>query len=90
MISQMNALAEQGMLANFVGMLTDSRSFLSYQRHDYFRRILATYLGNGLKKGKSQKIIKPLVRWLKTSLTTTLFAILIKTVSIEKRSLLNK
>lgn len=45
MIDQMNAYAEQGMLANFVGMLTDSRSFLSYQRHDYFRRILASYLG---------------------------------------------
>lgn len=45
MIDQMNVYAEQGMLANFVGMLTDSRSFLSYQRHDYFRRILATYVG---------------------------------------------
>jgi len=45
MIDQMNAYAEQGMLANFVGMLTDSRSFLSYQRHDYFRRILATNVG---------------------------------------------
>ncbi len=45
MIDQMNALAEQGMLANFVGMLTDSRSFLSYQRHDYFRRILCSYIG---------------------------------------------
>lgn len=45
MIEQMNALADSGMLANFLGMLTDSRSFLSYQRHDYFRRILATYIG---------------------------------------------
>lgn len=45
MLEQMNAYAEQGMLANFVGMLTDSRSFLSYQRHDYFRRILASYVG---------------------------------------------
>lgn len=48
----MNALAEQGMLANFVGMLTDSRSFLSYQRHDYFRRILATYLGEWIEEGE--------------------------------------
>lgn len=53
MISQMNALAEQGMLANFVGMLTDSRSFLSYQRHDYFRRILATYLGEWIVDGEA-------------------------------------
>lgn len=45
MISQMNAYAESGLLANFVGMLTDSRSFLSYQRHDYFRRILCSYVG---------------------------------------------
>lgn len=45
MVEQMNAYAEQGMLTNFVGMLTDSRSFLSYQRHDYFRRILASYIG---------------------------------------------
>lgn len=52
MISQMNALAEQGILANFVGMLTDSRSFLSYQRHDYFRRILATYLGQWIDNGE--------------------------------------
>lgn len=52
MISQMNALAEQGMLANFVGMLTDSRSFLSYQRHDYFRRILASYLGQWMVDGE--------------------------------------
>ncbi|EHI68645.1 glucuronate isomerase [Streptococcus ictaluri 707-05] len=52
MISQMNALAEQGILANFVGMLTDSRSFLSYQRHDYFRRILCTYLGQWIEEGE--------------------------------------
>lgn len=52
MISQMNALAEQGILTNFVGMLTDSRSFLSYQRHDYFRRILATYLGQWIESGE--------------------------------------
>ncbi|MBF6979204.1 glucuronate isomerase [Aerococcaceae bacterium zg-BR22] len=52
MVSQMNALAEQGILANFIGMLTDSRSFLSYQRHDYFRRILANYLGQWMVDGE--------------------------------------
>ncbi|MEW6857302.1 glucuronate isomerase [Streptococcus iniae] len=52
MISQMNALAEQGILANFIGMLTDSRSFLSYQRHDYFRRILANYIGEWITEGE--------------------------------------
>lgn len=45
MLEQMNTLADHALLANFVGMLTDSRSFLSYQRHEYFRRILADYLG---------------------------------------------
>ncbi|MXQ48621.1 glucuronate isomerase [Streptococcus pneumoniae] len=52
MLSQMTALAEQGVLANFVGMLTDSRSFLSYQRHDYFRRILSSYLGQWIVDGE--------------------------------------
>ncbi|GKU26605.1 glucuronate isomerase [Clostridium folliculivorans] len=41
----LKALASQGTLAYFVGMLTDSRSFLSYARHDYFRRILCTFIG---------------------------------------------
>lgn len=50
MINQMETLAEQGMLANFVGMLTDSRSFLSYQRHDYFRRILCTLVGTWIEE----------------------------------------
>jgi glucuronate isomerase len=42
----LKAIADQGMLAYFVGMLTDSRSFLSYVRHDYFRRILCSYIGS--------------------------------------------
>ena len=52
MLDQMKTLAEQGMLANFVGMLTDSRSFLSYSRHDYFRRLLSTLLGKWMDKGE--------------------------------------
>ncbi|PMC57905.1 glucuronate isomerase [Dolosicoccus paucivorans] len=52
MLDQMQTLAEQGMLANFVGMLTDSRSFLSYSRHDYFRRLLASLLGEWIDKGE--------------------------------------
>ncbi len=52
MIQQMTALSEQGILANFVGMLTDSRSFLSYQRHDYFRRILCNYVGKWVENGE--------------------------------------
>lgn len=48
---QLNALSNMGLLSQFVGMLTDSRSFLSYPRHDYFRRILCNILGDEMKKG---------------------------------------
>lgn len=49
---QLEDLAEQGILMNFIGMTTDSRSFLSYVRHDYFRRILCDCLGSWLEKGE--------------------------------------
>ena len=52
MENQMIALASLGILGNFIGMLTDSRSFLSYARHDYFRRILCNLLGNWVEKGE--------------------------------------
>ena len=48
---QMNALSVLGLLSRFVGMLTDSRSFVSYPRHEYFRRILCNMLGNDVEKG---------------------------------------
>lgn len=48
---QMNALSNMGLLGRFVGMLTDSRSFLSYPRHEYFRRILANMLGREIEEG---------------------------------------
>jgi glucuronate isomerase len=41
-----------GLLSRFVGMLTDSRSFLSYSRHDYFRRLLCNLLGNDVEAGR--------------------------------------
>lgn len=49
---QMRALANNGVLANFAGMLTDSRSFLSYTRHEYFRRILCNLIGNRVENGE--------------------------------------
>ncbi len=52
MIKQMNALSSLGLLSQFVGMLTDSRSFLSYPRHEYFRRILCNLLGEDIEKGE--------------------------------------
>ena len=48
---QMEALSQTGLLSRFVGMVTDSRSFLSYPRHDYFRRILCNMLGNDMTTG---------------------------------------
>jgi len=50
---QMNALANLGLLSRFVGMLTDSRSFLSFPRHEYFRRILCNLIGNWVEKGEA-------------------------------------
>ncbi len=52
MVNQMRALANTGILANFVGMLTDSRSFISYTRHEYFRRILCNLLGSWIDAGE--------------------------------------
>lgn len=49
---QINTLSNMGLLSRFVGMLTDSRSFLSYPRHDYFRRILCNMLGTDVEKGE--------------------------------------
>ncbi len=47
----MNTLSNLGLLSRFVGMLTDSRSFLSYPRHEYFRRVLCNLLGSDVEKG---------------------------------------
>lgn len=52
MIAQMTSLANLGLLGNFVGMLTDSRSFLSYTRHAYFRRILCELIGGWVENGE--------------------------------------
>ncbi len=48
---QLNALSALGLLSRFVGMLTDSRSFMSYPRHEYFRRILCNLIGSDVEKG---------------------------------------
>ena len=51
-IKQMNALSNMGLLSRFVGMLTDSRSFLSFPRHEYFRRILCDLIGTEVEEGE--------------------------------------
>ncbi len=52
MEKQLNTLSSLGMLSTFVGMLTDSRSFLSFPRHEYFRRILCNLIGNDVVHGE--------------------------------------
>jgi glucuronate isomerase len=55
---QLNALSNLGLLSRFVGMLTDSRSFLSYPRHEYFRRILCNLIGRDVENGELPRDIK--------------------------------
>lgn len=60
MIRQMNALSNMGLISRFVGMLTDSRSFLSYPRHEYFRRILCNLFGEEVERGE----LPPNLPWI--------------------------
>ena len=65
MLRQMTALSNLGLLSRFVGMLTDSRSFLSYPRHEYFRRILCSLIGKWVDDGEypcDWKILEEIVR----------------------------
>ncbi|NMF04185.1 glucuronate isomerase [Clostridium beijerinckii] len=65
MIEQMKALGNLGLLGRFVGMLTDSRSFLSYTRHEYFRRIACNLIGEWVENGevpKNDKLLKRIVQ----------------------------
>ena len=64
MTEQLTSLANLGLLGNFIGMLTDSRSFLSYTRHEYFRRILCELIGNWVENGEypdDEKALKKIV-----------------------------
>lgn len=61
MRKQINALSALGLLSRFVGMLTDSRSFISYPRHEYFRRILCNILGEDIESGRLPKSEMPFI-----------------------------
>ncbi|MGL4981867.1 MAG: glucuronate isomerase [Treponemataceae bacterium] len=64
MIRQMTALSHLGLLRRFIGMLTDSRSFLSYTRHEYFRRILCNLIGTWVEEGEipyDEEILKAMI-----------------------------
>lgn len=65
MIDQMTSLANLSILGNFIGMLTDSRSFLSYTRHEYFRRILCNLIGSWVENGEypwDEKVLGKMVQ----------------------------
>ncbi len=62
---QMNALSNAGLLSRFVGMLTDSRSFMSYPRHEYFRRVLCNLLGTDIESGAipdDESMVGPMIQ----------------------------
>ena len=64
MEQQMKSLANLGLLGRFVGMLTDSRSFVSYPRHEYFRRVLCNLIGSWVENGEfpnDDELLKPII-----------------------------
>lgn len=65
MESQLNALSNLGLLSRFVGMVTDSRSFMSYPRHEYFRRVLCNLIGRDVEAGQipdDEMLVGPMIR----------------------------
>ena len=62
---QLNALSNIGLLSRFIGMVTDSRSFMSYPRHEYFRRVLCNLLGRDVENGElpdDETLLGPMIR----------------------------
>ena len=62
---QLNALSNMGLLSRFVGMVTDSRSFMSYPRHEYFRRVLCNLIGRDVENGEipdDETLLGPMIR----------------------------
>jgi glucuronate isomerase len=57
---QLNALSQVGLFSHFIGMVTDSRSFLSFTRHDYFRRVVCNMIGEDVRRGLISKDIEQL------------------------------
>ena len=81
MINQMVSLANLGLLGNFIGMLTDSRSFLSYTRHEYFRRIMCELIGGWVENGEypnDEKALEKIVKGISYNNTVRYFGFDIK------------
>ena len=78
MRAQLETLSDHGILMNFIGMLTDSRSFLSYTRHDYFRRILCQLIGQHVESGfypDDEELLKQMVQKIAYENVVTYFAL---------------
>lgn len=83
MVNQMKSLANLSALGNFVGMLTDSRSFLSYTRHDYFRRILCQMIGEWVENGEypnEEKLLAEIIKGISYNNTVEYFGFDLETV----------
>lgn len=83
MTEQMKSFASLSCLGNFIGMLTDSRSFLSYTRHDYFRRILCELIGNWVENGEypnDDALLAPIIRGISYNNTIEYFGFDLETV----------
>jgi glucuronate isomerase len=73
-VQQLTALSSYGLLSTSIGMTTDSRSIVSFIRHDYYRRILCNLLGNWVEEGSFPMIGNWYQQWLRISLITILKA----------------
>jgi glucuronate isomerase len=85
MRAQMTSLANLSLLGNFNGMLTDSRSFLSYPRHEYFRRILCDLIGGWVENGEypdDEKALKKIVQGISYNNAVRYFGFNLKTVEV--------
>ena len=83
MENQIKSLANLGNLSSFVGLLTDSRSFLSYTRHEYFRRILCNVLGTWVENGEfpeDYKTLEQIVKGISYNNAVNYFGFDLKTV----------
>ena len=76
MLKQLTALSSMGLISTFVGMLTDSRSFMSFPRHEYFRRVLCRLFGDWIKEGSCPRIMNisvPSSRIFATTMPSVIF-----------------
>ena len=79
----MKSLANLSCLGNFIGMLTDSRSFLSYTRHDYFRRIVCEMVGNWVENGEypnDEKLLGEIIKGISYNNAVEYFGFNLETV----------